>query len=381
MLVRLTSGFILLLIFACAPSAPNSTKKAELTFTNLFSTEMNPEAACYRIPAIIKAQNGDLIAAIDERNGSCGDLRANKDINIVIRRSEDDGQTWSDIETIVDYPLGESASDPSMILDRETGELFLFFNYMDVENSPNDYFFQLVSSKDNGKSWSAPLDITSQISKPAWAHDFKFITSGRGIQTRGGTLLHTLVNLKNGLHVFGSNNHGKSWFLIDTPITPADESKIIELTNGSWMINSRVNKSGLRYVHTSTDQGESWTTKADSALIDPSCNASLIRYSSVRDGDDKNILLFCNANSSTARENLTLRLSYDEGKTWTNGTTIYAGKAAYADLCVLDNGDVGVFFEKDGYGENVFVRVGKLPSKHPNQDLIPHSLRNRNRRL
>lgn len=348
---------IILTAIACDSGNRVSGTFTDIEFVNLFSSTSDDGPSCYRIPSLIKAEDGSLIAAIDERNINCGDLRANEDINIVYRKSTDSGASWSTIKTIVDYPIGESASDPSMIVDRLTGELFLFFNYMNLRIAPNQYFLQYVSSKDNGDSWSKPIDITDQISKPNWQHDFKFITSGRGIQTRSGTLLHTLVNLENGLHVFGSYDHGVHWFLIDTPIAPGDESKIVELNDDSWMINSRVNKSGLRYVHTSSDQGMTWQTKTDTTLIDPSCNASLIRYTSIKDGGDKNRLLFANANSSTSRENLTIRISYDEGTTWTHSKTVYKGKAAYASLCILDDGDIGVFFEKDDYMENVFVKV------------------------
>jgi len=348
---------LLLSSFACNLQRRVPSEHDKIEFINLFSTALNEEASCYRIPALISTQNGNLIAAIDERNISCGDLKYNKDINIVIRISEDNGKSWSDIKRIVDYPFGESASDPSMILDQTSGEIFMFFNYMDLEKAHDEYFLKFVSSKDNGKSWSNPIDITNQISKSSWDHDFKFITSGRGIQSRSGTLLHTLENLNNGLHVFSSKDHGKNWFLIDTPISPGDESKIVELNDSSWMINSRVHKSGLRYVHTSTDYGKSWESKPDSALIDPACNASLIRYTSIRDGSNKNRLLFSNANSKNSRENLSIKISYDEGKTWKYSKSVYKGKSAYSSLCILENGDIGVFFEKDDYKENVFVRI------------------------
>ena len=159
-----------------------------------------------------------------------------------------------------------------------------------------------------------------------------------------------------GMHIFGSRDHGKTWFLIDTPITPADESKIIELADGSWMVNARENKEGIRYVHTSTDEGKTWETNAAPELIDPGCNASIIRYTAIEDGYKKNRLLFSNAKTKKGRTNLTVRVSYDEGKTWTEGKTIYEGPSAYSSLTVLENGDIGVFFEKDEYTKNVFAR-------------------------
>ncbi len=323
---------------------------------DLFSSQMHPEVSCFRIPSLVTAPNGDIIAAIDERVESCKDLSKNQDINIVIRRSNDNGITWSKIETVVDFPFGISASDPSMILDRETNEILLFYNYMDLENELGAYYLHVTRSADNGRSWSKPEDITSQITKPEWAMDFKFITSGRGVQTQSGLLLHTMVNLQSGLHVFGSKNHGKSWFLIDTPILPGNESKILELADGTWMINSRLNGPGIRHSHTSSNQGRTWTSKPEPSLIDPGCNASIIRYTSTIDGFAKNRLLFSNATKSNDRENMTVRLSYDEGKTWTEGKTIYSGRSAYSSLTVLKNGDIGLFFEKDGYEENVFVR-------------------------
>ena len=197
-----------------------------LLFQNLFDASNNEAISCYRIPSIITAANGDVIVTIDERVPSCGDLKWSNDINIVMRRSVDNGKTWSNIETIVDLPLGQSASDPSMILDKVTGDIFLFYNYMDLNNEKDVYYLRVMKSVDNGKTWLGAEDITSQITKPEWKNDFKFITSGRGIQTFDGKLVHTLVNLKNNLHVFASDNHGKSWYLIDTPIKPANESTI-----------------------------------------------------------------------------------------------------------------------------------------------------------
>ena len=355
-LLLLVLTLAVLPLSAHAQAEPGRIAEGVVTHQDLFNSEGNEDVACYRIPSLVTAPNGDLIAAIDERVPSCNDLRGNRNINVVLRRSSDGGRTWSEIETVMDFPEGQSASDPSMIVDEETGEIVLFYNYMDLTEDQDTYHMHVVKSADNGKTWSEPTDITSEITKPAWEDDFQFITSGRGIQTRAGTLLHTLVNLDEGVHLFGSRDHGASWFLLDAALEPADESKIVERVDGTWMVNSRVNDAGMRYVHTSDDEGESWTTRRAPKLIDPGANASFIRYTSTKAGAEKNRLLFSNAKSTEARENLTVRLSYDEGKTWTQGKTIYPGPAAYSSLTVLENGDVGVLFEKDGYTENTFVR-------------------------
>jgi len=328
-----------------------------LKFVNLFDARSKEGVSCYRIPSIVTAPNGDLIAAIDERIPSCGDLKWSKDINIVFRRSSDNGDSWSEIETVIDYPFGQSASDPSMIVDRVTGAIFLFFNYMDLENGKDIYYLKMVKSYDNGYTWSEPVDLTSQITLPEWHKDFMFITSGRGIQTTDGRLLHTLVNLNRGLFVFGSNDHGVTWYLIETPIKPADESKIVELKNGAWMINSRVNNLGFRYVHTSTDDGFTWHSKIDSSLVDPGCNASIIFYSKEQNAVNENLLLFSNAKMKDERSKLTISVSYDAGASWPIRKTIYEGSSAYSSMTILKNGDIGLFFEKDEYTENVFLRI------------------------
>jgi len=321
----------------------------------LFTTSMNPDVSCYRIPALVTATNGDLVVAIDERVPSCDDLRGSKDINIVIRRSQDHGHSWSEIKRIVDFPEGQSASDPSMIVDKITGDIFLFYNFMDLDREKDIYYLHAIKSSDHGFSWGEAVDITAQITRPEWHRDFQFITSGRGIQTRSGKLLHCMVNLDHGLHLFGSDDHGQSWHLIDTPLKPGDESKVVELDDGSWMVNSRARGKGKRFVHISPDLGKTWESRPEPELKDPGCNASLIRYTSTRDGFDKSRLLFCNANMKKGRKNLTVRISYDEGQSWSKGKCIYPGSAAYSTLTVLANGDIGLVFEKDYYTENPFV--------------------------
>ncbi len=352
----LISG-LLFLSFALILAQNKKPELAEglIEAQDLFNTSMNPEVSCYRIPALVTAPNGNLVVAIDERVPSCNDLRGSKDINIVIRRSQDHGHSWSEIERIVDFPEGQSASDPSMIVDQVTGEIFLFYNFMNLEKEKDIYYLHVIKSSDNGLSWSEPKDITAQIAKPEWHKDFKFITSGRGIQTRGGKLLHCMVNLDHGLHLFGSDDHGQSWHLIDTPLKPGNESKVVELDDGRILVNCRANGKGKRWVHISTDQGQSWESRPEPKLKDPGCNASIIRYTSTRDGFDKSRLLFCNANMKKGRTNLTVRISYDEGQSWSEGKCIYPGGSAYSTMTVLANGDIGVVFEKDKYTENPFV--------------------------
>jgi len=351
---RVTGALLLGLLIVGSLSSCQSSTKAELASpleTVLFATPADSSVACYRIPALTQTPNGTLLAAIDERVPSCADLNGSRDINIALRSSTDGGITWSPIQRVADFRDGMAASDPSFITDVRSGRVFLFYNVMDHDSAPGRYRFHMKTSDDHGASWSDPLDITDQIAKPEWMDDFMFITSGRGIQVSDGTLLHTVVNLQHGLHVFKSEDSGRTWQLIDVPLLPGDESKIVELTTGHWMVNSRVAGAGHRWVHESADRGLSWSSRPDSALTDPACNASILQMK----GDQT--LAFINADHPSRRENLTVRLSLDDGLTWNDGRTIHAGSSAYSSAVALPDGRIGVFYERNDYSENVFTVI------------------------
>jgi sialidase-1 len=339
---------------AAAASAGGSILAACLENRALFISGTE-QTHTFRIPALVTARNGDLIACCDARRNSRRDLIWERDIDIVCRRSTDNGRTWSRLEIVCDYGEGRPASDPSFILDRTTGDIVCFYNYMDQDRAPKEFRLYVQRSTDHGRTWGPGMDITEQIALPAWEMDFKFITSGRGIQRRNGDYLHTMVNLQNGLRLFGSRDLGQSWYMIDVPIRPANESKVIELVDGRLMINARVQGETCRWVHLSGDGGTRWIGRAERSLPDPACNGSILRYTAIRDGYARNRLLFCNASDSEARRNLTVRISYDEGQTWSAGKVIDAGPSAYSSLTICRDGSIGVLYEP-GYKEVRFVR-------------------------
>lgn len=119
--------------------------------------------SCYRIPAITTAPDGSLIAAIDERVPSCGDLKWSRDINIVMRRSTDGGRTWSLIRKVADFPDGQSASDPSLITDTVSGTVFLFYNFMDHDRAKDVYFSTSCAVPITARPGRSP-----RISHPRW---------------------------------------------------------------------------------------------------------------------------------------------------------------------------------------------------------------------
>ncbi len=318
--------------------------------------------AVYRIPALCAAPNGDLVAACDARKNNGGDLNIFQPINISIRRSSDDGKTWSAPENSWTWPWGDkekwAGSDPSFVVDKEAKKIFLFYNVWKWEDEKdwnnNVYRFYVQESSDNGKTWSKPRDISKDIAFPGWgfgkarkAGGFIFISSGSGIQTSDGTLLHTIVHVNDGNALFGSTDHGRTWKAIGKPVKNGDECKVVELQDGSWMINSRW-RGGGRQIHVTRDRGQTWESRYDASLVDPECNAQIMRYGKV--------LLFSNCKAN-GRRNLHLRASLDDGRTWGEGVCVCPEGAAYSDMAVLKNGDIGILYEGAGYATINFTTV------------------------
>ena len=186
---------------------------------------------------------------------------------------------------------------------------------------------------------------------------------GVGIQLKSGRLLipcdhRVLGSSKYRSHVIFSDDHGKSWKLGGVVGEDVNECQAVELGDGSVMINMRSYRAGQqsRAVSISKDGGESWSAIADDkSLIEPNCQASLVRFA----GEEKHkpFLAFCNPASQTRRENLTLRVSEDEGKTWPSSRAIYEGSSAYSCLAVMPDLTFGCLFERDNYDKISFVKV------------------------
>ncbi|GAB3821199.1 hypothetical protein GCM10028820_28980 [Tessaracoccus terricola] len=328
--------------------------------------------SCHRIPALTQAANGDILAAWDGRPG-CGD---SPNPNSILQSiSSDGGQTWSDAVNIASgsqvAPV-HGYSDPAYVTDQETGKVFLFFvKSFDqgffgskLGTDPEDRQVQhaaVMESSDNGKTWSEPEVITADITKDPATWQSRFASSGEGIQLRYGEakgrlmLMYPLM-LSNGTiqaYTVYSDDHGDSW-QAGTPVgTSMDENKVVELSDGTLMLNTRDNaRRGYRRVALSTDQGITWgPVSQDLQLPDPTNNASIIRaYPDAEQGSDEaKILLFSNANSLNGRVNGTVRVSYDDGQTWAASRVFEPGYMAYSTLTPLDEpGKYGLLYEGDG---------------------------------
>ena len=310
----------------------------------------------YRIPALVQSAHGVLIAVVDARHDSSRDL-PNR-ISLVMRRSFNLGKDWDPMRTLMEVKEG-SVGDASLLLDRSNGRVWCFFTY----GPPGIGFFSskggdhpgpettrvhAIHSDDDGTSWSPPVDLTEMVWQPGWQGIFA--TSGTDIQISTGRLLVPLVvrDALGTLHSVNaySDDHGKTWKSGKFIGVGTDESHNAELPDGSILQNMR--NGHYRAIAISHDGGVNFgPVTYDEALIDPGCNASITRYRHGR----KDVYVFTNA-ASSRRENMTVRLSYDDAKSWAASRVIFAGPAAYSTAVPLSDGSVGLLYER---GEKLSV--------------------------
>lgn len=322
-------------------------------------------SAFYRIPSLVTTNKGTLIAVCDARIERWNDAPNN--IDLAMKRSFDNGKTWTPIKIIADYPGEEAAGDASMLVDKQNGTIWLFFDYIVPKEGfkpemlkdfklAEDYdkwrtiYFYAMKSDDDGETWSKPIDLT-QLKKPEW--DYLVTAPGNGIQTKSGRLIIPTYSSRNliisACQVVYSDDHGKTWKIGNSIGEYNGEPQIVELEDGTLMMNMRqVKQKGHRMSTLSKDGGLNWSIPVDeTALPEPGfgCMASFVRFTTKQEGDSRNRILFSNPASTKGRENMTIKTSYDEGKTWRYGKVLFAGPSGYSSMTVLPDGSIGMLYE------------------------------------
>jgi len=347
----------------------------------------------FRIPAIIKLTNGDLMAFAEGRVHGSGDYG---DINIVSKRSSDNGKTWCALSTVVNFDSLQ-AGNPAPVLDvtdpdYANGRIFLFYNTGnnhegEIRKGKGLREVWFITSTDGGLTWSEAKNITMQVHRPLQlsvnpAYNFKedwrsyANTPGHSMQFstgryKGRILVaanHSKGNPENHFedyfaHTFYTDDHGKTFKLSQTvPIPGSNEATAAQLSDNCLMLNARNQKGHIksRIVAISKNGGETWdTTYFDRQLPDPVCEGSILNIGKKK---GKHVLAFCNAADTLQRNNLTLRISYNNGSTWPINLLVDKSPhgasendyTAYSDIVAINAAEIGVLYERNNYAEIVF---------------------------
>ncbi len=349
----------------------------------------------YRIPAIVTTPDGTLLAFCEGRVHHAGDFG---DIDIVLKRSTDHGKTWSNLYQVVDYDTLQ-AGNPAPVVDLldpayPAGRIFLFYNTGnnhegEIRKGLGFREVWFITSTDGGRTWSEAVNITTQVHRPNqpnanpayhFAEDWRSYanTPGQGMQFDQGKFkgrIYIAANHSSGVpqkafkdyqaHGYYTDNHGKTFQRSEAvPFEGSNESMAALIPGDILLMNSRNQQGNVRsrIVSLSHDGGATWdTTYYDRQLPDPVNQGSLLAFNGQ---DGERLLAFCNAADTAHRDNLTVRVSKDGGKTWFFNQSVakappgYKGAyAAYSDLVKIGNKRLGVLFEKEGYTQIVFAHV------------------------
>lgn len=328
----------------------------------------------YRIPGIAQTDKGTLIAVYDIRYLSSADLPGHIDVGM--SRSTDNGKTWEPMKVIMDMGAPHEyngVGDPAVLFDPITKKIWVAALWSKGNRSiagslpglspDSTGQFVMVSSDDDGRSWSAPYSITPQVKNPQW-HLF-FNGPGSGIAMQDGKLVFAAQywneNKIPWSTIIYSDDHGSTWKgKINGPKSNTTESQVVETTPGTLMLNMRDNRGSFRSVATTSNLGATWTEHATSynALPDPVCMGSIIKATVMVNGAKKDVLFFSNPNTTSGRYNITIKASLDMGQTWLPAHQVLVDERqcyGYSSLVKVDDHTIGILYE--GVKDLYFVKV------------------------
>lgn len=326
--------------------------------------------AAYRIPGLVTSKKGTLLGVYDVRHNNSVDLQEYVDIGL--SRSFDKGQTWQPMQ--IPMAFGEygglpkaqnGVGDPSILVDDKTGAIWIIAAWTHGMGNERAWFnsqagmdmnhtaqLMLVKSEDDGKTWSKPINITEQVKHPSW----KFLLQGpgRGITMQDGTLVFPIQFIDSlkmpHAGVMYSKDRGVNWTIHAPARENTTEAQVAEIEPSVLMLNMRDNRGGSRAVMTTTDLGKTWTDHSStrSVLPEPVCMASLLQIQAKDNVLGRDILLFSNPNSTSARNHITIKASLDKGKTFPQEYQIMLDEESgwgYTCLTQIDKETIGILYE------------------------------------
>lgn len=318
----------------------------------------------WRIPAICCLSDGTLLAICDKRKHNEGDLP--EDIDIVVRRSTDNGRSWSEPATIAEGRGRKQGFGDAALVECDNGDVVCVFvggNGLFASSQADPIRSYVCRSSDKGETWSEPEDITFQLwgdhaTRPQCrSYEASFFGSGNGLRLTRGTyagriMFAAAMKLKNNNRldnfVVYSDDNGLTWKVSKMAYQGGDEAKLMELVDGRVLISVR--QSGARGYNYSTNGGLAWGAQGRwDCLKANACNGDMLRVAARDRGDSCNIILHSLPNSMERRD-VSIFASYDEGETWQDPVLLFDGPSVYSSMTLLKNGSIGVLLEANPNG-------------------------------
>ena len=302
----------------------------------------------YRIPALVVSPGGAVLAFAEARRNTGAD---DDDIDLVLKRSLDGGATWEPMQVLFQDGT-RSVNQPTPIVDAVQKTVVLVFC------KDNRQVF-VSKSSDDGVSWSLPVEITESVVDPKWA--FVGAGPGHGIQLASGRLLvPSWGDISSGpltkrqevmqfSYASFSDDHGATWERgVPMDMDYSDECMAVETVDGSVYMDMRCRADmKCRAYAWSRDGGATWSkVRYNEQLTEPSCQGSIVRYSTEADGENR-VIMAHPAETST-RERLTVLMSTDECRTWPVSRLLNPGYSGYSDLAVTSDKTILCLYETDG---------------------------------